>query len=170
MKSIVLTGFMGSGKTSVSRRLAEMLSLNLYEMDAMIEREAGLTINDIFDKYGEDYFRSLESSVLKQVLADGEERNIISCGGGIVIQEENIRLMKEYGRVFFLETSAETIFTRLKDSTDRPLLNNNMTLDNIEKHLNARLNLYRKAADFTVNTDNRTVNQVAEEIVRIIID
>ncbi|MDR2899722.1 MAG: shikimate kinase [Clostridiales bacterium] len=168
MKNVVLIGFMGSGKTSVARCLAKKLRLNLYEMDMIIENEARLTINAIFEKYGEDYFRNRESDVLRRVLDNGNEAGIISCGGGVVMREENIRIMKEYGIVFFLEASEETIYMRLKNSTDRPLLNNNMTTESIEKRLNARLPLYKNAADFMVNTDSLTVNQVADEIIRIL--
>ena len=129
MENIFLIGFMGAGKSTVAKTLQEKLKMNLVEMDARIVEEQGMSINDIFAKYGEDYFRDIESRLILDI---GKEGNtIVSCGGGVVVREKNIEYMKQNGKVVYLSATPETIYNRVKDSTDRPILNGHMSVEYI---------------------------------------
>lgn len=165
-KNIFLVGFMGAGKSSIARVLVERLGMNLIEMDARIVEEQGMTINDIFEKHGESYFRDIES---KLILAIGEEGNsVVSCGGGVVVRNENTEYMKKNGVVVYLSATPETIFNRVKDSTERPILNGHMNVGYIAELMDKRRALYEGAADFTVTTDGRNVETICEEIISFV--
>jgi shikimate kinase len=163
MKNIFLIGFMGAGKSTVARHLQKRLKMNLAEMDERIEKEQGMTIPEIFEKYGESRFRDLESEL---ILTIGKEGNtIVSCGGGVVVRPENIEYMKKNGRVFYLKTSPETVYNRVKDSTNRPILNGNMNVEYIAGLMEKRRALYEGAADVTITTDGKSVDEITDEII-----
>lgn len=163
MKNIFLIGFMGAGKSTVARHLQKRLKMNLAEMDERIEKEQGMTIPEIFEKYGESRFRNLESEL---ILTIGKEGNtIVSCGGGVVVRPENIDYMKKNGRVFYLKTSPETVYNRVKDSTNRPILNGNMNVEYIAGLMEKRRALYEGAADITITTDGKSVDEITDEII-----
>lgn len=163
MKNIFLIGFMGAGKSTVARHLQKRLKMNLAEMDERIEKEQGMTIPEIFEKYGESRFRDLESEL---ILTIGKEGNtIVSCGGGVVVRPENIEYMKKNGRVFYLKTSPETVYNRVKDSTNRPILNGNMNVEYIAGLMEKRRTLYEGAADITITTDGKSVDEITDEII-----
>ncbi len=162
MKHIFLTGFMGTGKTTVSRSLKELLNMEVIDMDEAIERQEKMPIPEIFSQKGEDYFRKRETGFLKSL---GEKKGmIISCGGGVPLREENVKAMKECGVVVLLTAAPETIYDRVKDSHDRPLLEQNKTPEYIRELLEKREPYYKRAADLEVITDGRTAGQIAEEI------
>lgn len=163
MENIFLIGFMGAGKSTVAKTLQEKLKMNLVEMDARIVEEQGMSINDIFAKYGEDYFRDIESRLILDI---GKEGNtIVSCGGGVVVREKNIEYMKQNGKVVYLSATPETIYNRVKDSTDRPILNGHMSVEYIAELMENRRALYEAAADITIHTDGRTTEEICEEIM-----
>ena len=163
MKNIFLIGFMGAGKSTVARHLQKRLKMNLAEMDERIEKEQGMTIPEIFEKYGESRFRDIESEL---ILTIGKEGNtIVSCGGGVVVRPENIEYMKKNGRVFYLKTSPETVYNRVKDSTNRPILNGNMNVEYIAGLMEKRRALYEGAADITITTDGKSVDEITDEII-----
>src|SRR3989338_8534962 len=120
MKNIYLTGFMGTGKSAVGRELAQRLNLELVDIDDLVVRKENRSINDIFSQNGEPYFRKVESQVLQEVSA--RENQVVSCGGGIVINPDNIVLMKKSGKLVCLSARPEVIFERVKRHTHRPLL------------------------------------------------
>ena len=154
---------MGAGKSTVARHLQKRLKMNLAEMDERIEKEQGMTIPEIFEKYGESRFRDLESEL---ILTIGKEGNtIVSCGGGVVVRPENIEYMKKNGRVFYLKTSPETVYNRVKDSTNRPILNGNMNVEYIAGLMEKRRALYEGAADITIATDGKSVDEITDEII-----
>ena len=154
---------MGAGKSTVARHLQKRLKMNLAEMDERIEKEQGMTIPEIFEKYGESRFRDLESEL---ILTIGKEGNtIVSCGGGVVVRPENIDYMKKNGRVFYLKTSPETVYNRVKDSTNRPILNGNMNVEYIAGLMEKRRALYEGAADITITTDGKSVDEITDEII-----
>lgn len=161
--NIMLIGFMGTGKTTVSRCLSQLLESDEVDTDQLIIEKEGISIPDIFKNHGEDYFRNCETNTL----IDLESKNqlIVSCGGGIVLKEENVVHMKNNGKVVLLTASPKTILDRVKNSTDRPILNNNMNEEFIEELMEKRRNKYMKAADVIVNTDNKEVLEVAKEII-----
>lgn len=162
-KNIFLIGFMGVGKTTVSGCLSELLAMNVIEMDALIVQKVGMSINEMFSKYGEEYFRNEESNTIIEL--ENAKQSVISCGGGVPMREHNVYNMKKNGRVVLLTASPETIYERVKDSTERPLLNGNMNIPYIAKLMEKRREKYQDAADIVVNTDNKTVLQVCENLI-----
>ncbi len=161
--NIFLIGFMGTGKSTIARTLRQELHFPLVEMDERIVQEQGMEINEIFAKYGEDYFRDLESRL---VLSLGmQEASVISCGGGVVIRPQNIANMKKSGRVVWLTATPETVYGRIKNSTDRPVLNGNMNVEYIAGLMEKRRAFYEAAADITVATDGRTREEICGEIL-----
>ena len=160
MKSIVLTGMSGSGKSTVGALLALKLGIGFTDIDSLIEKEEKLSISEIFKKRGEKYFREIEAQVIKNL--DGENL-IISLGGGAFENNETRMALLEKTTVFYLKTSAKEIFERLCDKSDRPLLKD-LTLEKIITMLNIREKHY-KLAHYEVLTDNKNPEQIVEEIL-----
>lgn len=167
MKNIYLVGFMGTGKTAVAKILASKLSKEFVEMDAVIESQEGLEIKDIFAQKGENYFRNLENNLLKKL--SKQNNFVVSCGGGVVCNSNNIKLMRQTGFVFCLFASASVIFQRIKNQNNRPLLNVKNPLVKIEELFNARKHCYQKAGE-RINTDGRSPSEVADFILKLLSD
>ena len=161
--NIVLIGFMGAGKTTISDYLSTMFDMKLVEMDQEIAEREEMSIPDIFATYGEEYFRRLETKLLKELQSG--KNCIISCGGGAALRQENVTEMKKNGRVVLLTASPETIYERVKDSDDRPVLNGNKNVDFIADLMEKRREKYEAAADVVIQTDNKTVLQISEELI-----
>lgn len=160
---VYLIGFMGAGKSTVARLLTQKLDMPLVEMDERIVQEQGMSINEIFDTYGEEHFRDIESRLVSTL---GEEAaSIVSCGGGVVIREDNVRNMKKNGVIIFLSATPQTIYERVKNSKERPILNGNMNVEFIAGLMEKRRSLYEQAADIVIATDGKTKDEIAEEIV-----
>lgn len=163
-KNIVLVGLSGSGKTTVGKALKEKFPVfNLIDTDEIIVQREKRTINNIFALNGEKYFRELESQVAKEV--SQSENQIISTGGGIVLNLQNIKELQKNGIIFYLETSPDTIVKRLQGDSTRPLLNTKDVKLKLVSMLEKREKLY-KNADVTINTDNCKIDSVVEEIAR----
>ena len=160
----VLIGFMGAGKTTVSDYLSTMFDMDIIEMDQEITDREEMSIPDIFATYGEEYFRDLETNLLVEL--QDRKNVIISCGGGTALRENNVAEMKKNGRVVLLTASPETIYERVKDSDDRPVLKGRKNVDGIAELMEQRREKYEAAADIVVQTDHKTVLQVCEELVR----
>ncbi|MDD4370922.1 MAG: shikimate kinase [Anaerostipes sp.] len=161
--NILLIGFMGVGKSTVSSYLSKILALNEVEMDQVIVDKEGMSINKIFEEYGEEYFRNCETNLLIEL--QKKKNQIISCGGGVAMRDENVKEMKKNGQVVLLTGKPETILERVKDSDDRPLLRGNKNVEFIGDLLDQRRPKYTAAADITVSTDGKSVEEIAEEIV-----
>ena len=160
---IYLCGFMGCGKSRIGREFAKRSGMTFADLDRYIVEHEGMKIPEIFEKYGESRFRDLESEL---ILTIGKEGNtIVSCGGGVVVRPENIEYMKKNGRVFYLKTSPETVYNRVKDSTNRPILNGNMNVEYIAGLMEKRRALYEGAADITITTDGKSVDEITDEII-----
>ena len=138
--------------------------MKLVEMDQEIVEREEMSIPDIFATYGEEYFRNLETNLLKE-LQEGENC-IISCGGGVAMREQNVVEMKKNGRVVLLTATPETIYERVKDSNDRPVLNGRKNVKGISELMEQRREKYEAAADIVINTDDKTVLQICEELVQ----
>ena len=162
--NIVLIGFMGAGKTTVSDYLSTMFDMDIIEMDQEITDREEMSIPDIFATYGEEYFRDLETNLLVEL--QDRKNVIISCGGGTALRENNVAEMKKNGRVVLLTASPETIYERVKDSDDRPVLKGRKNVDGIAELMEQRREKYEAAADIVVQTDHKTVLQVCEELVQ----
>ena len=161
--NIFLIGFMGAGKSTIARTLHKRLGYPVVEMDERIVKEQGMSINDIFAKYGEDAFRDMESQL---ILTLGEEEpSIVSCGGGIILRDCNTEYMKRSGKVIYLTATPETVYARVRTSTNRPVLNGNMNVEYIAQLMEKRRARYEAAADAAVATDGRTQEEICEEIL-----
>lgn len=162
VKNIILTGFMGTGKSSVGRLLAKRLGFRLVDLDAEIVRVAGCSINEIFAESGEEEFRRLESAQLDR-LARGP-RTVLSTGGGAVKNPDNRRLMHDAGAVINLTASVDAICARLVDDSARPLLRENRSPDFVARMLAEREQYYADA-DVRIDTSGKSVGEVVEEIL-----
>ena len=162
-KNIFLIGFMGSGKSTVARCLQQMLGAEVIEMDALIAKQQKMAITEIFDKFGEGYFRDLETNLLLDI--QKKKGVVVSCGGGVVIRPENIEAMKKSGTVVLLSASPETVYRRVKDSKDRPVLNGHMNVEYIAGLQEKRRAMYEAAADLTIVTDDKDIETICGEII-----
>ena len=161
--NIVLIGFMGAGKSTIADMMHEAFFMEVIEMDQVIVDQQGMSIPEIFEKYGEEYFRDLETNLLIDMQA--RQNVIISCGGGVALRERNVKEMKRNGKVVFLTASPETILERVKDDDDRPLLNGHKNVEYISRMMETRRPKYEAAADFIISTDGKSSYDICREIV-----
>ncbi|MBN3033573.1 MAG: shikimate kinase [Candidatus Saganbacteria bacterium] len=161
--NIVLIGFMGTGKSAVGRLLAAELRFHYLDTDQLIEKAEGRKIAEIFKTDGEPYFRRLETETL-QALQD-YDNFVISTGGGMVLKEDNIALLKAIGPVVLLKAGPKTIYDRIKSEKHRPLLAVPDPLAEIKKILAYRGPFYDRAADRAVDSSDLTPEAVAKEII-----
>ena len=145
--NIVLIGFMGAGKSTISDFLRTVFAMEVIEMDQIIAEREEMSISDIFETYGEEYFRDLETKLLIEM--QSRKNVVISCGGGVPMRERNVVEMKKNGRVVLLTAKPETILNRVKDNHDRPLLEGNN----------------EAAADIVIETDGKDKLEICEELV-----
>jgi shikimate kinase len=164
--NIYLVGFMGTGKTSVGCALAKSKKWNFVDLDELISLKQQRSISDIFAKDGEPYFRKVEKKILQEVST--QKHFVVSCGGGIVLDKENIKLMKQTGKIICLSASAKEIFKRVSGNSKRPLLAGNDPLKRIELLLKMRAPYYLQADNF-IDTTGLSIKQVTHKISRLII-
>jgi shikimate kinase len=164
MRNIILLGFMGSGKTTIAAKLSHLLGMKYVSTDDMIEKREKATINEIFEKKGEDYFRDVESKVLAEACAMKDV--VIDTGGGVVLRDSNWAVMKSGGVTVCLTADESAIMARTKKYKHRPLLNVEDPKARIRSLLNKRAPLYAKA-DHRIDTGKLTVKQVIDEIEKI---
>lgn len=161
---IVLIGFMGAGKSSIASVLSQKLGLEFVEMDDLTLQKSGrISINEIFAKDGESAFRQLEITAAK-TLSDSKNI-IISAGGGVVQYKPIMDLLKNNGRIIYLDTPFEVIEKRLAGDDTRPLFKNK---ENARKLYDTRKKMYEEYSDATVSTGNKSIEQVAEEIIKVV--
>lgn len=162
--NIVLCGMMGAGKTTVGIQLALLSDRCWMDTDNLIAKDYG-EIATIFERYGEEYFRKLETKTVEELVQ--EENLVVSVGGGLVLNEKNVALLKENGKIFYLRASVETLTERLKADTTRPLLQTNgeSLTDKLTKILEERAPIYERVADFTIDVDGKAPGQIALEII-----
>ncbi len=162
--NIFLIGFMGVGKTTVSGYMGTLFAMHVVEMDQVIAEREKMSIPDIFATYGEGYFRDLETNLLAEMRSG--RNTVISCGGGVVLRERNVKEMRKNGKVVLLTASPQEIYARVKDSNDRPLLEGRKNVKAISELMEQRREKYEAAADIVIKTDQKTVLEVCEELVR----
>lgn len=164
-RPIILTGFMGSGKSSVGRVLAKRLSCRFVDLDAEIVSAAGVSINEIFARDGEAAFRMMESDQLQRILAE-TRASVIATGGGAVISAENRRKMRSCGVVVNLKVTLEQVLSRLHTATDRPLLAGADAPERVKALMDGREHFYADA-DIQIDTGGKSVEDVAAEILKL---
>lgn len=162
----VLIGYMGAGKTTVGKALSKQTGKKFVDTDNMIVKQMDLSINDIFDKYGEEYFRDLETKLLEN-LCQSLHNCVISCGGGLPLREENRSYLKRLGKVVYLNVNETDIMKRLKNDTTRPLLKGpkEEVKQRIHNMIEKRDPIYRDAADVIINTGKNKVEDVVSKII-----
>ena len=154
---------MGVGKTTMSDYFNTMFAMDVIEMDQIIARREGMSIPDIFEIHGEEYFRNCETELLIEM--QSRKNVVISCGGGVPMRERNVVEMKKNGRVILLTAEPETILERVRDDHSRPLLENNKNVSFIRKLMEKRREKYEAAADIIIRTDGRSIQEIGEEII-----
>jgi len=163
--NIVLTGFMGTGKSKIGKRLTKKLRMSYLDTDELIEKREKDSISAIFKKRGEEYFRRLETKVVKEVAL--LDNYVISTGGGVVLRDENIKVLKKNALIICLFASPEVIFKRTKGDGNRPLLEVDNQKKRIEELLAIRKPYYEKA-DFSVDTSALNSEGVVEEVIEFL--
>ena len=161
MINIYLVGMMGSGKSTVGEILAKQLGKQCIDLDYQIEKKVGESIESIFQNEGELKFRYYETLELKKI-----SNSVVACGGGIILSNENLNLMKRNGRIIYLKATLDELERRLIKSKNRPLLKNRDLRDSLEKILNERKRKYESIPSISVHTDGLTPLEVSNAILR----
>lgn len=162
LHNIALIGFMAVGKSAVGRNLAKRLGRRFVDLDRMIEKRAGLKVREIFELKGEPYFRELEKQTLAELLQ--QPGLVIATGGGVVMDDENLRLLREKTLLVCLNASTDTILSRVGNGAKRPLLKGLNRRERIEELLKLRADKYAQA-HVTIDTSELTLEQVVDRIV-----
>lgn len=165
--NIVLIGYRGTGKSAVGRLLAVRLGRELVSTDAEIVKRAQRTIPEIVAQQGWDYFRDLESDICREFA--GLDQLVIDTGGGAILRAQNVEKLKKNGTVFWLTASAETITKRIGSDNERPSLTGTKSfVDEVQDVLRERVPKYQTAADHIIATDNQSINQLVETLLRLV--
>ncbi len=164
--NLILCGMMGAGKTTIGIKIAKLTGRRWYDTDELIVDRHG-KISDIFEYYGEAHFRKLETEIVKEIAQ--KDRLVISTGGGLVLKKENNELLQKNGKIIFLRATLETLAKRLKVDGNRPLLQTSTESirDRLSRLLIERSPVYEHVADYIVDVDGKTPEQIAAEIVRL---
>lgn len=165
---IILIGFMGVGKTVIGKKLAKKLNIRWVDIDEEIEKREQKSIENIFEVYGEGYFRGLENNLLKELV--NQDNIVISTGGGILKKEENYSILKNEENVVFLDANVDTIIKNLSLNKDeinrRPLLKNSINLyKTIENLLYERYEKYISVSNFKIDTNDKNIDEVVSQIL-----
>lgn len=167
MMNIVLIGYRGTGKSVVGEILGNRLGMNCVGTDRRIVETAGMSIPEIVEKYGWSGFRDMESEVVRQL--SQYDHLIIDTGGGVIERPENIRWLKVNSCIFWLKASVERIITRIRNDTQRPSLTEGKTfIEEVGEILKQRIPKYKMAAQFEIDTDHLTPDQVADRIIHTV--
>lgn len=161
--SLFLIGFMGAGKSSVAAALGDALKREVLEMDQCISEQEKMSIPEIFAQKGEAYFRQCETQLLRDCA--NREPQVVSCGGGVPMRQENVEAMRACGTVILLTARPEVILERVKDDHNRPLLEGHKDVPYISGLMEQRRPHYEAAADVTVDTSDLTIQEVCREIL-----
>jgi len=163
-KNIFITGFMGTGKSTVAIALADKVNKKFIDMDILIEKKEGKSITDIFNDEGESYFRKVERTILKEMIKKNDL--VIATGGGSLLNDENYHLARENSVIILLKANPEVIFDRLREDSERPLLSEENKLDRIKILMEQRKDKYSRF-EYSIDTSNLPVAQVVDEIIKI---
>ena len=161
--NIFLIGFMGCGKSTVASKLNQMYRMHVVEMDQELSDRQKMSISDIFEQYGEEYFRDLESALVREIAMGSQQ--VVSCGGGVVLREQNVVEMKKSGYIVLLTAKPENVLKRVIDNDDRPILKGRKTVEDIAALMEVRRAKYEAAADVVVATDDKSIEEICTEIL-----
>ena len=163
--NIVLIGMRGSGKTVVGRLLAQRLGKRFIEMDELIVQKMGMSIPEIVSKYGWNKFRDVEEDICREVAQ--LDNVVIATGGGAVTRPGNIRELKKKGRLVWLDVSLDTLLERIGDDPNRPSLTGKSQREDMEAVLAERRPIYEQSADYIIDTEGRTPEEIAGAIIEL---
>jgi len=165
LKNLSLIGFMGCGKSTIGKILAYDLNFLFIDTDKLVEYIFELSITEIFEKYGENYFRTIESETVKKIY--NNKNCIFACGGGVFINKENVNMIRNNSFVVYLSLSLEKAYERLKDSNDRPLLKvkDEGLKQKIAQIMKQRQDIYDNNCDLKINVDEKSPDSIKEEIL-----
>ena len=163
MNHIVIIGFMGSGKTRVGKRLSKDFDIPFIDIDRVVTRKMNLSAKEIFDRFGEPFYRALETTAVKALIEDPEQK-IISLGSGLPMQEQNEKYIKKLGTVVYLKGSYETLKKRLENSSNNPLIEGDDKEDKIKKLLKQRDPVYTKFADIEMITGDKPFEELIAQL------
>ena len=163
MDNLYIIGFMGSGKSSLSLELDTINSRKLISTDELIENRIGMSVSDIFDRYGEAFFRTQEHMLLCDI--SNNDGQIVDCGGGLPLNALNRELIKASGRCIYLKVSPETVISRLEKDESRPLLRNKKSIKEISLMLNERVKIYESIADISIDSNKLSTKEIAENLI-----
>ena len=163
-RPVFFVGFMGAGKTSVSRKLARTCGLASLDMDTYLERREGRSVKQIFAEGGEEAFRVIEADVLRELAA--KDPLLVSCGGGVVVMEENRSILKQGGFVVYLKVAADEARSRISDLSSRPLFGD---IEAARRRSAERAPLYEEVADAEVDTSGKGVAAIAHEVKSMLV-
>jgi len=164
-KNIVITGFMGTGKSVVAKELARKLKMEFIDMDRIIEERQGTSIADIFTRYGEKYFRAQENKLVKEL--SQKENIVIATGGGTLLSSDNARILSQRGQIICLYADSQTIYNRVVRKNNRPLLKGK----NVSSEINRLLEERKKICDnikWKIDTTNLNVQEVTDKTITLL--
>ena len=164
-ENIIITGFMGTGKSIVAEELARKLRMEFIDMDQIIEERQGISISDIFARYGENYFREQENKLVKELSL--KENIVIATGGGTLISSDNKRILNQKGKIICLYADSQVIYNRVKRKNDRPLLKRKNVLNEITRLLEERKKIYDNIK-WKIDTTNLNIQEVTEKIIALL--
>ncbi|MBU4509793.1 shikimate kinase [bacterium] len=164
-RNIIITGFMGTGKTVVAKELAQKLKMEFIDMDRIIEEGRGMSIADIFARYGENYFREQENKLVKEL--SQKENTVIATGGGTLLSSDNARILSQRGQIICLYADSQTIYNRVKRKNNRPLLKGENVLSEINRLLKERKKEYNNFA-IKIDTTNLSIQEVTNKIITLL--
>ena len=163
--NIVLIGMRGSGKSTVAKLLAKKLAKHFYDMDSLLVKKVGMALPEFVNKYDWELFRDKESEIADEISSMADA--VIATGGGVILRQKNVDALKKNGTFVFLKTSVEQMLKRIGNAKNRPSLTSKKSLkEEIEQVWKERKSLYEQAADVTIDTDNKTLDEIIEEIIK----
>jgi shikimate kinase len=164
-KNIVITGFMGTGKNVAAKELARKLKMKFIDMDKIIEEDQGMSILDIFARYGENYFREQENKLVEKL---SQKKNmVIATGGGTLLSSDNARMLGQAGEIICLYADSQTIYNRVKRRNNRPLLKGENVLSEIDRLLEERKRIYNNIK-WKIDTTNLNIQEVTDKIIALL--
>jgi len=164
-RNIIITGFMGTGKSAVAKQLAQKLKMEFIDMDRIIEESQGISIADIFSRYGENYFREQENKLVKKL--SQKENMVIATGGGTLVSPDNTRILSQRGQIICLYADSQTIYNRIKRKNNRPLLKGENVLSEINRLLEERKKMYDNIK-WKIDTTNLNIQEVTDKIIALL--